>query len=97
MCNQIHSSSTLYNLIFRSIANGTLQKVFRASDLRNLHRPEYALSTYSTFLPKHCCDGKCRLGKNVKGYKIYFKKIERGGYSLLCDDTCPNSNLNCFG
>lgn len=76
------SSSSLYNNIVKYISKRSLPKYFRASDLRKVLTDKYSANTYSSFLAKHCCDGWAKNGKNSRGYKIYFCRIDTGLYSL---------------
>jgi hypothetical protein len=83
-CTPIKYSSKLYLEI---IERGLLE--FTISELADTFGNRYAQGTYSTFPAKHCCDGKCLSDKNSKGYTIYFCRIARGRYMVICNRVCP--------
>ena len=83
-CKPIQYTSQLYLEI---IERGLFE--FTISDLLNTFGSRYAEKTYSSFPAKHCCDGKCKEHKNARGYTIYFCRIARGKYRVICNRVCP--------
>ncbi len=83
-CIPIQSTSRLYLDIIES---GILE--FTRLDLLQAFGNKYAQATYCTFPPKHCCDGNCNDWKNKRGYVIYFCRISRGRYRVICNRICP--------
>jgi hypothetical protein len=68
-------TSRLVAEIDKAIANGQLHQPFRAQDILT-SCPDFAYSTYITFLPKHAQN-------NPDNNKAHFEKVGRGLYRRL--------------
>ena len=66
--------SDFVSAVRSAIREGKLKTPFRAKDVKEAC-PGWAASTYSTYLSKH------RVG-NPGGYTAYFRRHEKGLYSL---------------
>jgi hypothetical protein len=68
------SNHTIYTAIVRAVELGDLLEPFTTDDFRTAC-PNFAASTYSTFLAKHC-------DKNLGGNSVLFCRVARGSYQL---------------